>query len=154
MSNTKSPVSGPASVALRAPSADPETTHGGKGRWSAKRKMSVVLELLRGADLESTTRKYGVTAATLSEWRDAFLAAGKEGLKIRQEDLVYERGRRSNSVIAELAMGSDLLQRAHPAHGVREAFSAVEVETMSCARSASTGRNHDRTGVLKVQGLP
>ena len=31
--------------------------------------------MLRGADLESTSRKYGVTAATLSEWRDAFLAA-------------------------------------------------------------------------------
>jgi hypothetical protein len=52
-----------------------ETGRGGKGRWSAKRKASVVLELLRCADLESTSRKYGVTAATLTEWRDAFLAA-------------------------------------------------------------------------------
>ena len=58
------------------PAREAETDRGGKGRWSAKRKASVVLELLRGADLESTSRKYGVTAATLSEWRDAFLAAG------------------------------------------------------------------------------
>jgi hypothetical protein len=29
----------------------------GGGRWSAKRKVSAVLELLRGADLESTSRK-------------------------------------------------------------------------------------------------
>lgn len=68
--------------------AGPEPGRCLKGRRSAKRKMSVVLELLRGADLECTSRKYGAT--TLSEWGDAFLAAGGEGLKIRQEDLVDE----------------------------------------------------------------
>jgi len=47
----------------------------------------VVLERLRGAGLESASRRYGVTAAALSEWREAFLAAGEEGLKIRQEVL-------------------------------------------------------------------
>ena len=110
MSNTKQADSGPASVALRAPCAGPESGRGGKGRWSAKRKMSVVLELLRGADLESTSRRYGVTAATLSDWREAFLAAGEEGLKIRQEDLVDEQGRREKRVIAELAMENELLR--------------------------------------------
>jgi len=73
--------------------------------------MSVVLELLRGADLESTSRRYGVTAATLSDWREAFLAAGEEGLKIRQEDLVDEQGRREKRVIADLAMENELLTR-------------------------------------------
>ncbi|MCX7602904.1 MAG: helix-turn-helix domain containing protein, partial [Bryobacteraceae bacterium] len=81
--------------------AGPESGRAGKGRWSAKRKMSVVLELLRGADLEAASRKHGVTAATLSQWREAFLAAGEEGLKIRQEDLVDEQGRRRKSVIAD-----------------------------------------------------
>jgi len=66
------------------PAREAETGRDGKGRWSARRKTSVVLELLRGADLELTSRKYGVTAATLTEWRDAFLAGGAEGLKIRQ----------------------------------------------------------------------
>ncbi|GIW55514.1 MAG: hypothetical protein KatS3mg082_1918 [Nitrospiraceae bacterium] len=56
----------------RATEAGPESGRASQGRWSAKRKMSVVLELLLGADLESTSRKYGVTAATLSEWREAF----------------------------------------------------------------------------------
>jgi hypothetical protein len=42
----------------------------GSGRWSAKRKMSIFLELCRGAELETTSRKYRVTAATLTEWRD------------------------------------------------------------------------------------
>jgi hypothetical protein len=70
----------------------------------------VVLKLLRGADLESTSRKYGVTVAALSQWREAFLAAGEAGLKIRQEDLVDEQGRRMKSVIAELAMENELLR--------------------------------------------
>jgi hypothetical protein len=81
-----------------------------QGPVVCQRKASVVLELLRGADLESTSRKYGVTGATLTEWRDAFLAAGAEALKIRQEDLVDEQGRRQKRVIAELAMENELLR--------------------------------------------
>jgi hypothetical protein len=69
----------------------------------------VFLDLLHGADLESTSRKYGVTVATLSQWREAFLVAGEAGLKIRQEDLAGEQGRRMKSVIAELAMENGLL---------------------------------------------
>jgi hypothetical protein len=66
MSNAIVSVSGPAEGARRATGARPETGRGGKGRWSAKRKASLVLELLRVAELESTSREYGVTAATLS----------------------------------------------------------------------------------------
>ena len=98
-----------------------DSGHRGKGRWSAKRKMAVVLEFLRGEDLESLSRKYAVTAATVSAWRDAFLASGEAGLKIREDDLVDEQGRRMKSVIAELAMTLQLqgeriqqLENAHP----------------------------------------
>ena len=59
MSNTKPSVSGGAEGARRATGAAPETGRRGQGRWSAKRKTRVVIELLRGADLESTSRKYG-----------------------------------------------------------------------------------------------
>jgi hypothetical protein len=60
--------------------------------------------------LESLSRKYGVTIATLSQWREAFLAAGEAGLKIRQEDLAGEQGRRMQSGIAEFAMENELLR--------------------------------------------
>ena len=109
MSNTKSSVSGGAEGARRATEAAPETGRN-RRRWSAKRKMSVVIELLRGAELESLSRKYAVTAAALSAWRDAFLAAGEAGLKVRQQELVDEQGRRMKSVIAELAMENELLK--------------------------------------------
>jgi hypothetical protein len=70
----------------------------------------VFLHLLYGAYLESPSCKYGVTVAALSQWREAFLAAGEAGFKIRQEDLVDEQGRRMKSVIAELAMENKLLR--------------------------------------------
>ena len=110
MSNVNVSVSGPAEGARRATGAGPETGRGGKGRWSAKRKASVVLELLRGADLESASRKYGVTAATLTEWRDAFLAGGAEALKARQEAQLDEQGRRQKGIIAEMAVENELLR--------------------------------------------
>src|SRR5258708_20638098 len=47
------------------------------GRMSRQRKTGAVLRLLRGEDLETVSRSLGVTAATLSSWRDAFLAAGE-----------------------------------------------------------------------------
>jgi len=34
----------------------------GTGRWSARRKVSVVIELLKGESLESLSRRHGVTA--------------------------------------------------------------------------------------------
>ena len=60
----------------------------GKGRWSARRKLTVVLELLQGAELEAISRKYGLTAATLTRWREAFLEGGESGLKVRATDVV------------------------------------------------------------------
>src|SRR5689334_8454843 len=57
---------------------------------SWKRKLSVILELLGGADLESTPRKYRWSIATLSEWRDHSLAGREAGLKIRDTDPEHE----------------------------------------------------------------
>src|ERR671939_112282 len=64
------------------------------GRMSRQRKTAAVLRLLRGEDLETVSRSLGVTAATLSGWRDAFLAAGEAALTskpTRGEDLQSER---------------------------------------------------------------
>jgi transposase len=50
------------------------------GRMSRQRKTVAVLRLLRGEDLELVSRSLGVTAATLTKWRDTFLAAGEAAL--------------------------------------------------------------------------
>ena len=64
------------------------------GRMSRQRKSAAVLRLLRGEDLETVSRELGITAATLSGWHDAFLAAGEAALMTRAttgEELESER---------------------------------------------------------------
>ena len=64
------------------------------GRMSRQRKSAAVLRLLRGEDLETVSRELGVTAAMLTGWRDAFLAAGEAALMSRAvtgEELESER---------------------------------------------------------------
>ena len=101
--------SGAAQGARRATEQAPESSAGG-GRWSAKRKISVVLELLRGADLEATSRKHRVTIATLTQWRDRFLAGGEAGMKSREVDVDDEENRRLKSVVANLSVDNELLR--------------------------------------------
>src|ERR1700751_13163 len=64
------------------------------GRMSRQRKTAAVLRLLRDEDLETVSRGLGVTAATLSGWRDAFLAAGEAALATKSakgEELERDR---------------------------------------------------------------
>ena len=69
-------------------------TPGRGGRMSRQRKTAAVLRLLRGEDLEVVSRSLGVTAATLTGWRDAFLAAGEAALATKSttgEELESDR---------------------------------------------------------------
>ena len=66
MSTAKRADSGAAEGARRATEQSAESGPlPGVGRWSARRKVSVILELLRGADLESTSRKHRVNRGHL-----------------------------------------------------------------------------------------
>jgi transposase len=111
MSNQKKHDSGAAEGARRATEQAPESLAApGGGRWSAKRKMSVILEMLRGADLESTSRQHRVTVATLSEWRDRFLAGGEASLKSRELDVDDEEKKRLKSDVASVCLDNELLR--------------------------------------------
>jgi transposase len=111
MSNTKKADSGAAEGARKATEQAAESGPLlGAGRWSAKRKGSIVLELLRGADLESTSRKHRVTVATLTEWRDRFLFNGEIGLKSREIEAEDEEKRRLKSVVASVSVENELLR--------------------------------------------
>ena len=86
------------------------------GRFSAQRKAQAVIRLLGGEDLETLSRQLGVTAATVSRWREDFLAAGTSGLKAHsnendpREDLIQ----RLRAKIGELTMENELLyEKAH-----------------------------------------
>ena len=87
-----------------------------RGRFSSRRKTEVVLRLLRGEELDLLSRELGVTAATLSQWRDRFLAAGQAALKSRLADERDEEVHRLQAKVGEITMANELLlARAHQA---------------------------------------
>jgi len=110
MSRQKPGEAGASEGARRATGEASASPRRGAGRWSTRRKVSVVLELLRGADLETLSRRHGVTAARISEWRDDFLASGEAGLKRRETHVDDEETRRLKSVVADLATEKELLK--------------------------------------------
>src|SRR3954454_8687446 len=79
-------------------------------RMSARRKQDAVLRLLRGEDLELLARQLGVTAADLSGWRGAFLAAGEVSLKSRPADARDAEIGRLQAKVGELTMTAELLE--------------------------------------------
>src|SRR4051812_45748276 len=91
---------------------------GERGRFSSQRKAATVLRLLRGEDLELVSRELGVTAATLSGWRDDFLAGGQAALKSRPADDRDDELARLRSKVGELTMDNGLLlQRCRARYG-------------------------------------
>jgi len=80
------------------------------GRMSRQRKTAAVLRLLRGEDLETVSRSLGVTAATLSGWRDAFLAGGEASLSTRPTDGEVLESERLNARLGEMLLERELLE--------------------------------------------
>jgi hypothetical protein len=90
---------------------------GERGRFSARRKTDAVLRLLRGEDLELLSRELGVTAATLSSWREDFLGGGQAALKSRPADERDDEIARLRAKVGELTMDNELLlQRCRADH--------------------------------------
>ena len=80
------------------------------GRMSRQRKRDAVLRLLRGEDLETVSRGLGVTAATLTAWRDAFLAAGEASLTSRPADGEELESGRLKARLGEMLLERELLE--------------------------------------------
>ena len=80
------------------------------GRMSRQRKRDAVLRLLRGEDLETVSRALGVTAATLTAWRDAFLAAGEASLASRPADGEELESERLKARLGEMLLREELLE--------------------------------------------
>ena len=79
-------------------------------RFSAKRKIEVVLRLLRGEDLDQVSRELRVSAATLSAWREDFLVGGESNLKARQPTAQDEEIRQLKAMVGDLTMRNEVLR--------------------------------------------
>jgi transposase-like protein len=77
---------------------------------SRQRKTAAVLRRLRGEDLETVSRSVGVTAATLSGWRDAFLAAGDASLATKPASGEELESERLKAKLGAALIDRDLLQ--------------------------------------------
>ena len=91
---------------------------GERGRWSSRRKTEVVLRALGGEDLDALSRELGVTAGTVAQWGEQFLAGGQAGLKSRTVDGRDDELGRLRAKVGELTMENELLrERARRAEG-------------------------------------
>jgi hypothetical protein len=76
--------------------------------WTSKRKAEVVLQLLRGEDIETLSRKYEITVSDLSQWRDTFLSGGENGFKRSPESSKLHKAER---LIGQLQMELELTKK-------------------------------------------
>ena len=132
MSRGRNGAAGGAKGARRATVAAAAAVRGGKGRWSARRKMTVVLELLRGAtgDEPQVPRLPDRLAGGVSRGRG------------RIEDPSH-RCRRPHVVAVTTWRGQRGAAGTDSADGEGKAFSTVEVEAMSRTESPSTAKPYE-----------
>ena len=89
-----------------------DTVSAGRGgRMSRQRKRDAVLRLLRGEDLDTVSRSLGVTAATLSGWRDAFLNGGEANLATKPADGEERESDRLKARLGEMLLERELLEQ-------------------------------------------
>ena len=89
-------------------------------RWSASKKLDVVLRLLRDEKLEEVSREVGVEAHRLAAWRDEFLDAGKEGLKGKRATTEEDRKLRdAERKIGELTLENEIWKKVAEKRGLK-----------------------------------
>ncbi len=95
---------------MRTETASGAVGLGRGGRLSRQRKCDAVLRLLRGEDLETVSRALGVTAATLTGWQQAFLAAGEASLATRPTNSGDLESERLKAKLGEMLLERELLE--------------------------------------------
>lgn len=79
-------------------------------RWTASRKIEVVLRLLRGESLDALSRELGIEVYLLEEWKSKALQGMESGLKARTEDPLEAELDKAKKRLGELVMENELLQ--------------------------------------------
>ncbi len=107
-------------MALMTVNDEGSTDFRSNNRWSASKKLDVVLRLLRGEKLEEVSREVGVEAHRLAAWRDEFLGAGKEGLKGKRATTEEDRKLRdAERKIGELTLENEIWKTVAEKRGLK-----------------------------------
>src|SRR5438105_15953025 len=92
----------------------------GLKRWTAKRRVALVTEILRGdLSVAEAARKHGLTVAEIEEWRERFLAGAENALRSRPLDDEAQKDheiKRLKQKVGELVMDIDILKEATKGH--------------------------------------
>lgn len=75
---------------------------------TSKIKTEIVLFLLRGTDMESLSREYGVSHSDISTWRDQFIENGVTGFIHKPDDARLGQAERK---IGQLQMEIELIKK-------------------------------------------
>jgi transposase len=89
-------------------------------RWSARRKMEIVLRLLRGEDLGQLSREIQVAPQVIEAWRQAALAGAEAGLKKCSGDRLETELQRTRAKLGETLMKLELAERLLEKRGFRD----------------------------------
>ena len=85
-------------------------------RWTAKRRVTLVLQILRGeTSAQEAARKHGLTVAEVEDWQEKFLAGAENSLRSRprEEDAMKdEQIRQLKQKVGELVLDLDILKTA------------------------------------------
>lgn len=93
-------------------------------RWTAKRKVELLLQLIRGeAKLVDACREHDLKQSEVEGWMEIFLKGGERSLKVRSEDeqAVHERELRElRAKVGELVLELDARKKADALSGKPE----------------------------------
>jgi putative transposase len=85
-------------------------------RWTAKRRVALVLEILRGeTTAPEAARRHGLTVAEIEQWKERFLGGAENALRSRPLDdevLKDQEIKRLQRKVGELVMDIDILKEA------------------------------------------
>ena len=93
-------------------------------RWTAKRKVELLLQLIRGeTKLVDACREHDLKQSEVESWMETFLKAGERGLKARSEDeqAAHDREvRELRAKVGELVLELDARKKADALSGKPE----------------------------------
>lgn len=89
-------------------------------RQSARKKADAVLRVLRGESIDAVSRALKVPAHQIASWRDEFIAAGTQALKVRStRDPDRHELKSAQAKVGELTMKIEVLQEYFEKKGLQ-----------------------------------
>lgn len=85
-------------------------------RWTSKRRVELVLQILRGeTSVQEAARKHDLTVSEIEDWKDKFLLGAENALRSKprnDEALKDEQIKRLKQKVGEMVIDMDIMKEA------------------------------------------